>query len=311
MSKKPIRTVITIGQVERDTGLSKDTLRVWERRYGFPQPVRDARGDRHYDAGQIEKLRLIKRLLDTGERPGGLVGKSLTELSELDAARPAMCASAGTALSDCGIVDLLKARDGSALQRRLSQLLIRTGLNEFVMTTLAPMNTAIGDAWARGEIATFDEHLFTEHVQSLLRGVIQGLSRRDEAPRLLLTTLPQELHALGLLMVEALLAGEGVPCVSLGTQTPVQDVIAAAQAHRADIVAISFSASFSTRVAEASLATLRSELPCGIEIWAGGQLMARLKQVPEGIERLPALDGVLPTLNRWRERKAAAGDRRV
>ncbi|MGA0116507.1 MAG: MerR family transcriptional regulator, partial [Burkholderiales bacterium] len=30
-----------IAAVERDTGLSKDTLRVWERRYGFPAPVRD------------------------------------------------------------------------------------------------------------------------------------------------------------------------------------------------------------------------------------------------------------------------------
>jgi len=30
-----------ISAVERDTGLSKDTLRVWERRYGFPKPLRD------------------------------------------------------------------------------------------------------------------------------------------------------------------------------------------------------------------------------------------------------------------------------
>ena len=34
----------SIAAVERDTGLSKDTLRVWERRYGFPRPARDAAG---------------------------------------------------------------------------------------------------------------------------------------------------------------------------------------------------------------------------------------------------------------------------
>ncbi|HRI93726.1 MAG TPA: MerR family transcriptional regulator, partial [Accumulibacter sp.] len=38
MNKLP---VMNIGAVERDTGLGKDTLRVWERRYGFPQPTRD------------------------------------------------------------------------------------------------------------------------------------------------------------------------------------------------------------------------------------------------------------------------------
>ena len=37
---------LSIAAVERDTGLAKDTLRVWERRYGFPQPVRDAFDER-------------------------------------------------------------------------------------------------------------------------------------------------------------------------------------------------------------------------------------------------------------------------
>ena len=39
---------LSIAAVERDTGLSKDTLRVWERRYGFPTPDRDGFGERAY-----------------------------------------------------------------------------------------------------------------------------------------------------------------------------------------------------------------------------------------------------------------------
>jgi DNA-binding transcriptional MerR regulator len=31
----------SIGVIERDTGIGRDTLRVWERRYGFPDPVRN------------------------------------------------------------------------------------------------------------------------------------------------------------------------------------------------------------------------------------------------------------------------------
>ncbi|MGZ8253883.1 MAG: MerR family transcriptional regulator, partial [Burkholderiaceae bacterium] len=61
---------LPIAAVERDTGLSKDTLRVWERRYGFPQPLRDANGERVYPQDQVDKLRLIKRLMDQGHRPG-------------------------------------------------------------------------------------------------------------------------------------------------------------------------------------------------------------------------------------------------
>ena len=55
---------VTIAGVERDTGLSKDTLRVWERRYGCPVPARDAHGERVYSQEQLELLRLVKRLLD-------------------------------------------------------------------------------------------------------------------------------------------------------------------------------------------------------------------------------------------------------
>ena len=53
---------LSIAAVERDTGLSKDTLRVWERRYGFPSPERDAAGDRLYPPAQV--ARLIEEFLE-------------------------------------------------------------------------------------------------------------------------------------------------------------------------------------------------------------------------------------------------------
>jgi len=48
-------------------------LRIWERRYGFPAPLRDAAGERVYPAEQVQRLRLLKRLLDSGHRPGRVV----------------------------------------------------------------------------------------------------------------------------------------------------------------------------------------------------------------------------------------------
>ncbi len=40
--------ILNISAVERETGLSKDVLRMWERRYGFPKPPRDDNGERQY-----------------------------------------------------------------------------------------------------------------------------------------------------------------------------------------------------------------------------------------------------------------------
>ena len=76
MSKTTPETVepaLGIAAVERETGLSKDLLRVWERRYGFPQPQRDAQVERLYPLEQVQRLRWIKRLLDQGARPGQVV----------------------------------------------------------------------------------------------------------------------------------------------------------------------------------------------------------------------------------------------
>ncbi|MGE0073534.1 MAG: MerR family transcriptional regulator, partial [Thiomonas sp.] len=75
--------LLGIAAVERDTGIGKDTLRVWERRYGFPRPQRDAAGDRLYPLDQVEQLRLIKRLLDCGHRPAQIVGLPIDRLDAL------------------------------------------------------------------------------------------------------------------------------------------------------------------------------------------------------------------------------------
>jgi DNA-binding transcriptional MerR regulator len=64
---------LTISAVERELGIGKDTLRVWERRYGFPNPKRDANGERRYPPDQVARLRLVRRLLDQGMRPHQLL----------------------------------------------------------------------------------------------------------------------------------------------------------------------------------------------------------------------------------------------
>ncbi|MFM1817827.1 MAG: hypothetical protein RL364_687, partial [Pseudomonadota bacterium] len=76
-------SVWTISDVERETGLGKDTLRVWERRYGFPQPLRTGTSERLYTHEQLQKLQLIKRLLDAGERPGKVVALDVQTLQSL------------------------------------------------------------------------------------------------------------------------------------------------------------------------------------------------------------------------------------
>ena len=148
---------LTIAAVERDTRIGKDTLRVWERRYGFPQPSRDANGERLYPPDQVERLRHVKRMLDAGHRPGRIVNLSLDELQRLGEGSPVSGSPAARASTDAHddtevqrLLRLLRAHDLGALRRALSQALLWVGLERFVIDLAMPLVAEVGQAWARG-----------------------------------------------------------------------------------------------------------------------------------------------------------------
>lgn len=288
-----------IAAVERETGLSKDVLRMWERRYGFPSPDRDGHGERCYPAAQVERLRLIKRLLDQGHRPGKLLPLDDAALLALAPRRAGPGLGSGPDSEISSLLALLRQHDTPGLAQALQQRLTRDGLARFVQDSIAPLSREVGLAWERGELQVFEEHLFTEQAKRVLRQAIGSLHGRDGRPRILLTTPPDELHALGLLMAEALLTLDGAECIPLGTQMPVGDIVRAAAAHRADIVALSFSQAYPGRQIAPLLQQLRQQLPETIALWAGGAGVQRLNS-SAGIQLLPDLADAGSALATWR-----------
>lgn len=293
----PSELSYNIAAVERDTGLSKDTLRVWERRYGFPKPLRDRHDERLYSLPQLEKLRLLRLLIDYGHRPGKIINRSISELTQLISSR----SPAQTPPPEIdAIIDLLLRHDADAFRNALLQALMKQGLLRFVTETVSALNHWIGEAWLTGRVAIFDEHLYSEHVQNILRNAIIAQPGRGSAPRVLLTSLPGEKHRIGLLMVEAVLTAEGANCVALGTETPVIDIKNAVPAYDVDVVALSFSSAVTQSAALAGLTELRGLLPEGVEIWGGGGALARARKAPEGILLLRSFDDMRYALERWR-----------
>lgn len=292
-------TAFCIAAVERDTGLGKDTLRVWERRYGFPKPGRDAKGERLYPAEQVEKLRLIRCLLDRGQRPSKVVGASTEDLRAMLETGEAPKASESP---PSGVDGMQYVRLGRTVElaASLRQALLRQGLQRFVAETVAPLSEEVGAAWMRGEIQVSDEHAYTEQVQNVLRGAIGSFGPSSERPRVLLSTLPGEDHVLGLLMVEATLVSEGAACLSLGTRTPMADLCRAAVDNGIDVVGLSFSAAFPARQAIDRMLELRAMLPPQIELWAGGAAMrGKQKRLP-GVRVVTDLDDARQALAEWR-----------
>lgn len=303
----------SIAAVERDTGIGKDTLRVWERRYGFPAPSRDANGERTYPIAQVEKLRVIKRLMDQGHRPGRIVAQSMDALQHLSRGEASLQSSQPTGVAAerqdlMAYIALLQAQEHEGIRQELLKTLSHVGLQSFVTDVVAPLTALVGDTWARGDLAVHEEHLYTECVSGLMRQAIGAIAKPAQggAPTVLLTTFPQEAHGLGLLMVQSLLTLQGCRCVSLGTQMPLRDMAQAAVAYSADVVALSFSLHMNTNHVVDGLSELRLLLPPSVEVWAGGSAPALRRRQIERVVVLTDLLAIEEAVKRWRRQPRIA-----
>ncbi len=184
-------------------------------------------------------------------------GKSRPPALDDDVQKLLACLAPGSAPSD--------------VQDYMADLIQTEGLLEFVELRLPVFNRAVGDAWAGGRIGTHAEHHYTEAVMATVQSHLLGRQPTHFQVRILLTTPPGELHGLGLLAVQAALTLQGADCFNLGVQTPVSEVVQAVKDWDITLLAISASIVLRPHVARSYLQELRSALPKGCKIWAGGE----------------------------------------
>jgi methanogenic corrinoid protein MtbC1 len=198
---------------------------------------------------------------------------------------------------------MIRRHDAPSLRQALGNALARLGAERFVGELVAPLNVAVGEAWSRGRLEIYEEHSYTEEVQVVMRQALAQMPLPDAAarPRLLLSTFPGEPHGLGLLMVEIIARLEGCPCVSLGVQTPVLDLVRAAQAHGTDVVAISASGIQPAQQVIDALTELRARLPLLVSLWVGGAVAPLQRRPVAEVTLVPTLENLIAEIRRWRE----------
>jgi DNA-binding transcriptional MerR regulator/methylmalonyl-CoA mutase cobalamin-binding subunit len=261
-----------IGTVARLSGLSTHAIRVWERRYSALSPDRSQGGARLYSDDDVARLKLLKRVVDSGHPIGQVVGLASAELERLVGGsvveEPHASPETGEPLLDelLGAVQRFDAlRAEQLLERARARLSTRTLLRE----VLSPLLTRIGDAWASGRLCAASEHVATVIIRDHAGALLRQFRRDPGAEALIVTTPAGELHELGALIAAVTAATLGFGVVYLGPNLPASEIAAAARGSASKIVALSV-VSLAPKLAAREIELLAAELPDGVSIVLGG-----------------------------------------
>ena len=296
----------SIRVVSRLSGISADTLRMWERRYGFPNPRRLANGNRVYSAESVQRLIVIARALDAGFRPREVVGRDLDSLEKLLAESARQASPAIDTENDVWrpVMEAVVESDTVALRTRLRQLVATLGAKRFVAEVVSPLLSEIGRAWAAGAIDVRHEHLASEALTTQIRLLLAAFEDAPAGrPMVLLATLPQERHRLGMEMAALYLAAQGASIRMLGADTPADQLVDTAKQLNVEVLALSLSASSDPMAAGGYLRWMMSDLPASVQVWLGGANAARVRERHERIRVVQSWEDVDLELSRLRQER--------
>lgn len=180
----------------------------------------------------------------------------------------------------------LAARDHeSAIRAALDA--VRTGeltIPDLYVSVLSPLLAEIGGQWAHGIERVWEEHFASHAVRTIVESLY--LDVRNEAANVpkrgqtvLLACPPKEQHELGLRMLADRFALAGYDVVFLGADTPVDEIVAAARATNASLVALSVATVFERVAFGRFVSDIREALPAA-RIVVGGPAFAAEQHWP-------------------------------
>ena len=263
--------VYGIDAVSRITGVSKQVLRAWERRYDLVTPRRTSSGRRQYSQADVDRIRKCVEAVSLGHKIGDVARLPADEIDRL-------LLQLQTPTSEDNLLEALQLLDRFDDREFV-------GLLEHQAITLAPFEfclwcsrflSMLGEKWKTGSLTVAAEHWATAHIKSVLHYLLRFGRDRPSRFRVMFTTLPGEQHELGTLMAAVCAKDVGADVTYFGPNLPVAEIVIAALAARADAVALG---AVTVKRSDASdhVRHLRSELQGEIEIWIGGRATSEMK----------------------------------
>ncbi len=271
-----------IQAVASATGVPSITLRSWERRYGVPQPKRDAKGYRLYSERDLAVTRWLKERVEHGVGISRAVNM-LRALEKGQLAPPPPPTLDFDALQS-RLVDAIRRLDEAGVSRVVAEALMVASVEEVSLQVLQPALYQVGALWADGLLSVTTEHVGSNLVRSQLAQLVRISPPPFRHDKVLVGSAPGELHDIGALMVALFLRRRGFDVIYAGANVEPDSLIV--DAMRLGPAAVCLSASSPETVE--SLAALIEQLNAvykGVRAF-GGRIFNERQEL---VDRVPGI----------------------
>lgn len=257
--------------VTRLTGLSADTIRVWERRYQAVKPERTEGNKRRYSGSQVRRLSQLRRATELGHTISEVANLEEERLQEIIVSTDAPALKRELHGYEGIIDDYLSAIEQFEVQRA-DEILTRTAaiLPPLALSLqfIVPLTNRVGELWCGGNFAIAHEHIVTGQIRSLLGSLIRSVTPPKGASRVVVATPAGHRHEFGAFIGSFIAASRGMEPLYLGADVPVDQIELAGDRSGARVVLLSIARDCS----EAELKRLTADtqrLAERFDIWLG------------------------------------------
>lgn len=229
---------VPVGTMCAMFGLNPNTVRTWERRYGFPSPGRSEGGHRVYNAADIARITEIMRQVHRGVPVGKAVESARAMAPYMTpAARPHEPQVHDVAPALAQAVEL---QDQQRLRESIELAVTELGYDRFIEQVAFPLLKQLGQKWESTGVGIAAEHSFTTVISGIILHQAFRLRPAEDAPALVFACAPGELHQLPLLHLANRVMATGLGrAVTLGAGLPIEEIILAAQNAGAELIILS------------------------------------------------------------------------
>lgn len=229
-----------ISELSRRVGVSADTLRAWERRYGVLSPRRTVGNTRLYSNVDEARVRVMQRYI--GEHVPVAQAAELAKSARL-AVRAGDRDRVAAHERERALTELRVALDAfneTAAETTLNRLLGAYAVSAVLSDVVLPYIHDVGERWVDAHLNIAQEHFTTGFMLSRLLALARGWDR-GLGPRAVIAAAPDDQHTLGLICFGIALHRLGWRITCLGAATPVSMVHAAAEATDPGVVVVASS----------------------------------------------------------------------